>query len=181
MRQIASHPEDVAAYSSVVDRFRQLTGMTWPNGRCCNEVRDGVPKCCYLVVDGEDLLYTAREVAILVTAGLMPVEGFVALPRYAGRVLTLDRSWWTPTLLQESLWRGAIAETVESAAHPTRPVLIGGQVVGVSVVEDCNTRVALQHYRSHLVTLRELWQGVVDLTGTKPYYGTRPSSHLVLV
>lgn len=180
-RHVAAHPEDVDAYREVVEGFRRLTARTWPNGRCCAEDRDGVPKCCYLVVDGEDLLYTAREVAILEAAGLMSTDGFVALPRHGGRVLTLDRSHWTPELLQESLWRGAIAETVESAAHPTRPVLLGSQVVGVAVVEDCNTGVALEHYRDNLVTLRGLWQQVVDLTGTKPYYVTRASPHLLLL
>lgn len=160
----------MSAYIDVVAAFRLLTNTVHAeSGRCCANVRDGAPQCCYQIADGEDLTFTATEIGLL---GLK--RGFVQ--REDG-MFVFDRDWWTPEILADGLHDGWLAMTLECAAHPTRPLIVDGIVTGVVVIDDCNGLLALEKYRQNKELLLRLWQEAVTLTGVKTYYvtyGIRP-------
>ena len=161
-------------YGEIVARFRELTRWTWESGSCCEDVRDGAPRCCYRVVDGEELQFTYTEALALSSTAILDDDRFV---RREGRVW-LNREVWHSQKLVNALKDGWLADTLECAAHPPRPIVLRdgfgqlSRVVGVAVVPDCNTPIALKIYRYHRQELMELWQRAVDLTGAKPYYVT---------
>jgi hypothetical protein len=160
--------QELREYRRLVGLFRQLTNLRWPeSGRCCASTRDGVPECCCRVLDGEELTFTVAEAALLAQRWRRDP---MLVPRPDG-MLVLDRSWWQP-LLQSALARGVLVGTLESASHPTRPVLDGPRVTGVAVLMACNGPIALARYRAEGDRLRRWWQAAVDLVGVKAYYCT---------
>lgn len=168
-------------YKDIVATFRTLTRWTGENSRCCEETRDGAPKCCYQIADGADLVFSPREVEILdVTYGLGRDQ--FRRDNVLGLAYMLDRIQWSPERILASTNDGVLADTLECASHPTRPVVVSGKVVAVTVVKDCNTPVALERYREEMLTLRALWQRAVTLLGMKPYYvTTRLDDGLILL
>ena len=170
---------EAARYEDLVAQFRRLTGHTGDNGRCCAVTRGGVPQCCFQIADGDELTFTMREAYLLMELG-MPEAGF--RPGLGGSMFVLNRSLWNPTVILDSTHDGALANTLECASHPTRPVIVDGIVVAVVVVKDCNTPVALEAYRDCALTFRRMWQEAFDLVGMKPYYvSTRLSDGLLLL
>lgn len=162
---------NAADYQQIVAEFRQVTDYRWRSSdRCCMKVRYGVPECCYQIIDGAELTFTPSEVTILdeiCHARSMlydrPSDGMAVLRRDAYD----DRMF-----LEKDLNDGWLADTLECASHPTRPVIgPGGQVMGVVALRDaCNSGLGMGEWRREREYLRHLWQSAVDLTGLKPYY-----------
>jgi len=146
-------------YDALVGVFSVVTSRKQVTGTCCRLARNGVPECCFRIVDGEELTYTARE------AALLPMLPLLSRP---DGMYVLDRSFWTRERLLESLWRGDLSRTLESVSHPTRPVVAGDNVVAVAVIDGCNREVS--DYAGWKDVLLALWQMALEL-GVKPYYG----------
>lgn len=139
--------------------FQQVTGTKRESGYCCERVRQGVPECCYQLLDGAELTFTRREREML---------GVPVVPRQDG-MFVLDRQYWSCERLEHSLFRGRLSRTLECASHPTRPVVDHGLVLAVAVIDGCNADVS--DYGRWDGVLLALWQKAVDLVGVKPYYG----------
>lgn len=161
-------------YAAIVKSFQALTGATWPlSGRCCERTRQGAPECCYQIVDGADLTFTVAEREILISqGGAFGVLDFAL--RADDGMFVLDREVWAPpSRIEQSLNGGPLANTLECASHPTRPIVApSGKVAGVALLLHCNGRVALDHYRKERAALEALWEAAVALVGVKPYYVT---------
>lgn len=178
MAQIVVDQQVLANYLEVVREFRKITSkVLWPNGRCCKRTFGpaGTPECCEQVAQGARLYFTGHEVDILTYRGMD--SGSFTQP---GGSLDWDMTWdidrnvVTPQEIRRSLWTGLLADTIESASHPTRPVIgMDGEVIGVVAVEACNGVLAMHWYREYRVELRELWVRALGLTdGLKEYYVT---------
>lgn len=155
-------------YRGLVWAFRKVTDGVWEeSGRCCEKVRDGAPECCYQIVDGADLTFTQREVSLLVEEG---VPDYVFQPRDG--LWVLDRLEMPPTEMYAALRDGWLADTLECASHPTRPIVVGRTVVGVVLIDGCNAMKSLGTYVRARRLLMGLWQEALDLVGPKPYYVT---------
>lgn len=164
-------------YDQIVRRWKGITaGFEWDNtGRCCEVVRAGAPECCFQLVDGEDLTFTAPEIRALYSAHgeacgaakFLPVDG-------EWRVWRFDRAEMTKAQMVESLKDGWMANTIECASHPLRPI-VGehGRVIGTVAIDGCNTKLAYRSYVQRRDEIRDLWQETVDLYGVKPYYVTK--------
>lgn len=166
---------DALQYQHVVEQFRALTNHRHTTSmRCCVRVRgrDDAPECCYQIVDGiDEPTFTPAEVVIMWTLGLPPN----ALKAREDGMWVLNRADWTTKSLSESLHDGLLANSLECASHPTRPIVDEGVVTGVVVIDACNGRLAMEFYRRNASLLNDLWSEVVDLIGIKPYYGRRGS------
>lgn len=165
----------VEEYKKIVSDFRFLTGAVGPNGRCCEDTWDGAPRCCYQIADGAPLIFTDKEMSILDRMDVDFRTSWTDWPdgrRGPNLIGALSRTGMDRAAILRSTHTGSLANTLECASHPTRPVVISGRVVAVVVVKDCNTRVALESYRDDMLTLRALWQRAVNLLGMKPYYVT---------
>jgi len=151
----------------LVREFRRITGVINPiSGRCCENVRDGSPECCYQIADGADLTFTKKEIAIL------NWDQKMFSYRKRGEVFILNRDVWTPEAILKETNDGMLANTLECASHPTRPIIIQKTVVGVAVINACNRDIALTKYAELRSELMDLWVRAVKLTGVKPYYVT---------
>jgi hypothetical protein len=165
-------------YDNLVAAFRWTTRDTWPlSKRCCREVRDGAPECCYQIIDGAELTFTVAEVGLLVSAGVFATTDFV-VDAHDELVLNREPGYlgWTAEQLEMSLNGGALANTLECASHPLRPVLGPGKygvrpkVLGVVAIDGCNTGMMLDEWKNSRDELIRLWQRAVDLVGPKRYY-----------
>jgi hypothetical protein len=158
-------------YEKLVDGFRQLTSMRRPSGRCCAVTHgpERTPECCWQVIQGARLYFTDLERLLLAETMSFPA---VSMWQYEGLgTWDLDREFSSPEQIGNWLREGWLARTLESASHPTRPVIgAAHRVIGVVAVPDCNTGIARDFYRSHHAELIELWQQAVDAYGLKPYY-----------
>ena len=157
------------AYEHLVAEFREVTRAVGPSGRCCEKVRDGVPECCYQIIDGAELTFTERELQLLPPG---PVLSEHLMRQGELGEYVLDREFMPAAYLEEVLHTGWLARTLECASHPTRPLLIDGatpRVWGVAVVDCCNARVS--DYGAQKERLIRMWQTAVDLCGVKMYYG----------
>lgn len=154
------------SYVQVVQEFRSLTGSVWPDsGRCCEKVRYGAPECCYQIIDGAELTFTRQELAWL------PVTFGASVRQREDGMFVLNRAVWGKQALIRSLRDGILADTLECASHPTRPLLDEhGIVVGVVLINGCNTALALESYRQKAGRLQALWMEAVHRWGSKPYY-----------
>lgn len=164
-------------YERIVARWKAITsGFIWPeSGRCCEVTSNGAPECCFQLVDGEDLTFTAAEIrALALIHGescepwrFKPVEGEWRIWRYDRDLLSRGQH----TALLKDGW---MASTIECASHPLRPI-IGehGHVIGTVMIDACNARLAHRSYVQHRDEITALWQETVDLYGIKPYYVTR--------
>jgi hypothetical protein len=147
----------------MVGTFGYITGVLQPDtARCCMDVRDGSPFCCYSVGDGAELTFTQEEVRLL---------GVPMVKRRDDSMLVMDRSWWTRERIEISMHNGLLARTLECSSHPTRPVVQDGLVVDVVVVDACNSDIAFDRYVQNSDILLSLWQKAVLELGVKPYYG----------
>lgn len=164
-------------YQRIVDRWKAITGgFEWENThRCCEVIRAGAPECCFQLVDGEDLTFTAQEIRALNThwgqacssSKFQPMPGEWQIWRF-------DRKTMTPAQMTESLKDGWMANTIECASHPLRPIIgAHNRVIGTVAIDGCNTKLALRSYVQRRDEIRDLWQETVDLYGTKPYYVTK--------
>ncbi len=149
-------------YAQMVSSFKALTSGKSESGTCCMVAHDGVPECCFKVIHGEELTFTEEEVRVL---------GLPMVLRRLDGMFVLDRTWWSEERIAESLYNGVLDRTLESASHPTRPVVRDGLVVDVVVINGCNADAMLEKYRSHSDILLSLWQAAVMNLGTKSYYG----------
>jgi hypothetical protein len=159
-------------YMEVVAAFRELTDYQWRvSERCCQEVKDGVPECCYQIVEGADLTFTQSERLILDD---VCQAGLVLWQRPSDSMFVLDRDAYDHRrFLEKDLHQGWLADTLECASHPLRPVIgPGGQVMGTVAVKACNASLGIGEWRAERDLIRQLWQKAVDLTGLKPYYIT---------
>jgi hypothetical protein len=166
----------IGEYDALVAAFRMATRETWPSSqRCCRERRDGAPECCYQIVDGAELTFTVAEVGILTAAGVFAGTDFVVGEE---NELVLNREpgylGWQTANIAASLNGGALANTLECASHPLRPVMgYDGRrpaVLGVVAIDGCNTDLMIDEWRESRDELIQLWQRAVDLTGVKEYY-----------
>lgn len=157
--------DDRLQYRLIVAQFREITSIVHESsGRCCRLVRDGAPECCFQIADGADLTFTEYEMRLIGWPSNVMVER-------ADGMWVLDREWWSPEKILTSTHVGALADTLECASHPTRPVIRDGEVVDVVVINGCNTDIGLGQYVLARDRLLSLWQRAVALTGIKPYYG----------
>ncbi len=158
--------DDRLLYRLLVAQFREMTSLVHDESRrCCRVVRDGAPECCFQIADGAELTFTDREAMIVG----WPHNFMVQRP---DEMWVLDRKWWTPEKILVSTHVGTLANTLECASYPTCPVVaVGGEVVGVVVINGCNADIGLAGYVVNRDRLLQTWQRAVDLTGTKPYYG----------
>jgi len=146
-------------YRLVVAHFRRATAATRPWGRCCRSTfgHDRVPHCCWQLMQGAPLEFTEREKTLLGWPSIL----------WSGK--DLNRECWSQEDLVEALCGGVLANTLECASHPTRPVLdASDRVAAVVAVPDCNTDLLVGSvpHTSWMV----LWQVAVDLVGPKAYY-----------
>jgi hypothetical protein len=167
----------IEVYDELVRDFRQITSAVHDNGRCCMQARGDaqVPECCYQIVDGEQLTFTLKELAILFASSRAYMRMFVEdETQWTGEQLyLLNREYWNVDMLVDSMHGGLLANTLECASHPTRPLLgPDGGVMGVAVIDGCNRDIALDRYRAHRDQLRAAWEAAVTLTGVKAYYGS---------
>ena len=163
----------VSRYLAITTSFREITDLVhFDSARCCKVVRDGAPECCFQIADGADLTFTSLEVNLLEALGFGSLD-FAFPPREDG-MFVLDREVWTPERIGESLNDGPLANTLECASHPTRPVVHAEsmRVVGVVVLQACNGGIGWQRYVEHSAALHALWEQAVALVGLKPYYVT---------
>ena len=161
---------NAAAYQQIVAAFREITAYTWRwSQRCCREVRAGVPECCYQIVDGAELTFTPAEAVIVRQLWPDTVRLF---ERASDGMSVLAREFYDDRRhLEHALHRGWLANTLECASHPLRPVIgPGGQVMGTVAVKACNASLGLGEWGHDRDGIRVLWQKAVDLTGLKPYY-----------
>lgn len=155
----------------IVAKFRRLTDYRWRSSdRCCREVSNGVPRCCYQIVEGADLTFTFSEVLILqeICHGRS-----MLMERPSDSMWVLRREAYDDRrFLERDLFDGWLADTLECASHPLRPVIgPGGQVMGTVALRDaCNSGLGMEEWRRERDVLREMWQQAIDLTGLKPYY-----------
>lgn len=166
----------IAQYEGIVREFREITNLTWSTSmRCCKDTRDGVPECIYQLIDGAEITFTLQEIALLIGSGKFDPKGFVEIgEREDGApVFGLQRSVWSEEALQLAFNDGELANTLECASHPTRPIVgRSGQVLGVVVIDACNGPIGGVRYHEYRERLLKLWQGAVDLCGMKNYYCT---------
>lgn len=174
--------DEAQLYKHLVTEFSSITGH-FPHpetGLCCADVDEhGAPKCCYQLVQGEQLTFTPLEVKVLREIHGRQLQ-FHELPD--GRIVHRD------DLLKveehrELLKDGWMAETLECVSHPLRPVISAeGWVTGVMAVPDCNTERALEGYKLDRDYLIHLWQAAVNMFGYKPYYVTEtPKKEWILI
>lgn len=167
-------------YKSVVADFRSLTAITSPvSERCCLRVIDGSPYCSYSVAMGEYVLYfTPREIDILGGVSVIEAQGMqVDLMGDYYIAKSID-----PVLVGESLHTGLLSETLESASHPTRPVIRNGELYAVATVQDCIAEYNREALRLNRAKFHEAWLKALKF-GTKPYYLTGdydPNKYIVL-
>ncbi len=156
-------------YDEIVARFRSVTSLKGANGFCCARTVVGVPECCAHIGVSQELTFTEAEVRLL---GWWDIV--VADPHGTGMFI-LDKTHWTPELIGRSIHDGDLAFTLECAAHPTRPIVEFGEVIGVVAIDACNAEnvpEALDVYREHRLGLTADWQAAVTLLGEKPWYVT---------
>ena len=166
--------EPVAQYEFISRMFAQLTSYkNHLSGACCLETRDGVPKCCYQLLDNEgQLQITDQEMFVFLTAdnvsyqeeGVLPVRDMDEVYRLS--ITDVDKA-------RESLHTGVLSKTIECVSHPTRPVILDDKVVGVVAVKDCIGEWAIDDLREDAAAFQALWELAVQIYGTKPYYITR--------
>lgn len=157
------------SYQLLVSSFRQVTDFAWEeSGRCCLRTVRGVPECCAWLPVDQDLTFTARETELL--RGWWQRDPGM-LVRDDG-MWVLDRSVWTRRIMEPALHMGVLANTLECASHPLRPVVRMGTVTDVVAVDGCNTELGLEFWRQNKGGLIWLWQRAVDLVGVKSYYCT---------
>lgn len=151
---------DRREYYELTEQFRELTAAKWPETqRCCRVVRDGVPQCCFQLVDGAPLTFTDREVEFL---GLD-----VPVVRRPDGMWVVNRALWGREQWEASLHKGWLSLVLENSSHPTRPLLQDSELVGVVVIDGCNAEIG--EYAAHKDRLFELWEQALVL-GPKPYY-----------
>lgn len=159
---------DLEEYDEIVSQFRFHTSATWEwSDRCCVDVREGVPECCYQIVDGAELTFTKQERKILgdrVRLKFDPVTDLYTVKR--------GIEGYTEQELIDSMRDGVLADTLECASHPTRPIVLRETVVGVVVISGCNGLLEYGYYQTFRDELMDLWRRAVDLTGVKRYYVT---------
>lgn len=170
-------------YLSIVQGFRAITGGL-PNsqsGVCCSKTWRGMPLCCEQIVHNKGSLeFTGRELELIweeFRVGGEPMLSHFELKfrEYGFKLVRTGRIWRTlpedSTKMADCLHTGWLADTLESASHPTQPVVgEDGKVYGVVSVLDC---VAEEHravLHEHAGELQKLWSRAVELVGPKPYY-----------
>ena len=165
-------------YRLVVAHFRRATAATRPWGRCCRSTfgHDRVPHCCWQLMQGAPLEFTEREKALL---GWPSALTLLRWPSILWSGTDLNREHWSQEELKEALHDGILANTLECASHPTRPVLDDSdRVTAVVAVPDCNTDLLAGTIpQKAWVTL---WQVAVDLVGPKAYYRHQRSDLVLL-
>lgn len=155
-------------YATVIQEFRALTGMTSPeSGRCCLTVKDDVPECCWDL--GPALTFTPRELRLLEDLFDVDRRWFDVERSPFGHVARLRPEVWD----RIPGWAidGWTANSLESASHPTRPVIgLHGEPIGVVVTDECSALWAFDRLQDVRDDLLRLWRRAVALTGLKPYY-----------
>jgi hypothetical protein len=170
--------EPVQRYAVIVGAFGQLTSITNPaTGLCCSDVKKGVPKCCYTLIDGTcELTFTETEIITLSYGGVNLAKSGINLVKNI-RDLGQDSVWVAKVKhqgeMRDSLHTGDLSKTLECASHPTRPVINDGVVTGVVVVKDCIAEYAMPLLKKQAEDYLWLWKQAVEHFGVKPYYITR--------
>jgi hypothetical protein len=158
-------------YVAIVAAFREITAYTWRfSQRCCKQVKGGVPECCYQIVDGAELTFTPSEMVIV--QEIWPETTGRVWQRLSDGMWVLQRDAYDGrSHLEFELNTGWLANTLECASHPLRPI-IGphGQVMGTVAVKACNASLGIGEWSAERDAIRQLWQKAVDMTGLKPYY-----------